>query len=170
MRLLVALLAGCAAQWTDEAALAPVLERLDASGDGRVDGAEYARVAWEAPPFAQADRDGDGALSAAELAILQDAQNPHTFDGTARRGSPDPDLGPGMSGAMTTPQRHAWEVLHTLADEAAAAGSPVPEGARIDAAARGGLDGPAARELLLELRSAWTAAGLAFPERLGGAP
>ena len=163
---------GCAerARWTEAAALSPTLVRLDTDHDGRVGEGEYARVAWESPPFATVDGDGDGAFSAPELATMLDAQNPHTFDGAARRGSPDPELGPGMSGAMTTSQRHAWEVLHVLAAEAAAAGSAVPGDAAIDAAAADGLDGPAARQLRVELHAAWVSRGLAFPERLRASP
>lgn len=153
------LLLACAREWTPEAAVQPTLDRLDRSGDGKVTAAEYERVAWKALPFPA----GDDVLSAAELTALQDAQDPLTFDGIEARGAPDPALGPGMSGTMTPAQRHAWELLHVLADEARAAGQPVPPDHELDGAVRAGLESPQGRAVTARLRSAWERAGLGFP-------
>lgn len=156
---MMALLA-CAQEWSPEAAMRPTLEQLDRSGDGRVTAEEYERVAWRAPPFPGADE----ALSAAELVALQDAQDPLTFDGTEARGAPDPALGPGMSGTMTPAQRHAWELLYVLADEARAAGQAVPADHELDGAVRAGLASPQGQAVLARLRVAWAQAGLTFPD------
>ena len=61
---LALLVLGCATNpWTAETAFEPTLNRLDLDGDGRVNQAEYDRVAFSARPFAQVDTDADGALS-----------------------------------------------------------------------------------------------------------
>lgn len=151
--LLLLLACGAPPPWSDAAALAPTLAAMDVGGDGRVDEADYTRVAWSAPPFAAADADHDGALSTAELATLLDGQAPLSFDGGLPRGAPDPELGPGMSGTLTADQRHAWEVLHVLAAEARAAGRPTPTPAELDAAAQGGLRGAATIAMIAQLRA-----------------
>lgn len=153
------LLLACAREWTPEEAMQPTLDALDRSGDGKVSAAEYDRVAWKAPPFPS----GDDVLSPGALAALQDAQDPLTFDGIEARGAPDPALGPGMSGTMTPTQRHAWELLHVLADEARAAGQAVPMDHELDGAVRAGLASPQGTAVLARLRMAWEGGGMPFP-------
>jgi hypothetical protein len=156
--------------WTREAALGPLLVRLDAGGDGRVDAAEYERVAYAAPPFSEADADRDGALSVSELEVVLFRQDPNTFDGALTRTPPDLSLGPGVSGPVRTKERLLVELFGVLREEALAARPdallPDPWRAQL-AAATGRLDSAESRELLSDLERAWNvAAGLQFPPAL----
>ncbi|MFZ5480219.1 MAG: hypothetical protein ACOZNI_25875 [Myxococcota bacterium] len=165
------LLVGCdaGAKWTDSEALAPTVKRLDANGDGKVDQAEFERVAWKSPGFAFADVDQDAALSAEELAAAIKKVDPLDFDGADPRGAPHPKLGPGMTGSFTVEQRWLWEVLYSLRGEALAKdpAAPVPSEEALRAAiATGRVDAAATQLVLQQLRAAWTAVGLTFPEGL----
>jgi hypothetical protein len=63
-----------------EQAFGGVLALLDADRSGRVEPAEYTRVAQPgSPAFATLDRDGSGGLDMAELVGLIAGQNPSTF-------------------------------------------------------------------------------------------
>jgi hypothetical protein len=155
--------------WTEPAAVEPALARLDADRDGRVDQAEFDRVAWGGPSFAFADADRDGALSAAELAAALRKVDPLDFDDAPPRGAPDPKLGPGMTGTFTVEQRWLWELLYSLRGEALAKdpAAPVPSDEAVRAAiATGRVDAAATQAVLVQLRDAWTAVGLTFPAGL----
>lgn len=156
-------------KWTDGEALAPTIARLDADKSGKVDQAEFERVAWKSPGFAFADVDQDGALSAEELAAAIKKVDPLDFDGADPRGAPHPKLGPGMTGSFTVEQRWLWEVLYSLRGEALAKdpAAPVPSEEALRAAiATGRVDAAATQVVLQQLRAAWTAVGLTFPEGL----
>ena len=157
-------LLACAPRWTEAAALAPHLARLDADGDGRVRAGEYDPHVWNGPSFGSADRDHDGVLSAAELSALVRAQQPTSFDGISaeaelRRGS--------VVAAPTGGGRDAWEVLVWLNDELRHAGDPGldPDAVAV-AVARGRLDSAEGLALLAVLRPRWEAKGWAGPEAL----
>lgn len=100
-------------RYTDEAAVAPALRRLDQDLDGRVTEAEHTRVAFAARPWAEVDTDGDGALSTAELISEIDQSDPVTFfsgervdDAPGGPGPPpQPNAGPP---APIPPKTSAW--------------------------------------------------------------
>lgn len=168
---MIALLLACSqTPWTREAALQPMLSRLDRDADGRVIEAEYTPTAWRAPDFSNADQDGDGGLSVGELDRVVFLQDPNTFDGSLERTPPDLSLGPGVSGTMDTQQRLLWELLFVLRDEALYARPDVrvPGPDVLEAAARTGDIGHSeTRRALSELQRAWNiSAGLTFPRAL----
>ena len=167
---MIALLACAPSPWTREAALNPILSRLDADHDGRVVQTEYEPFAWRAPFFVDVDQDADGTLSVGELDRLLFIQDPNTFDGSLSRTPPDLSLGPGVSGTMDTRQRLVWELLAVLRDEAVFArpDALVPDVDRIEAAARtGDISNYEVRSVLGDLERAWNvSAGLTFPKTL----
>lgn len=163
---LALLVLGCATNpWTAETAFEPTLNRLDLDGDGRVNQAEYDRVAFSARPFAQVDTDADGALSVTELSDLFYGQDPFQFfaaQPSVRSSRPEP--GPDRRVRTTV----AWRTLESLREELAAAapGAVLPDDARIADAATAGLASGPGVAVLTELRSGYTAAGLAWPAGL----
>lgn len=161
------LLLACAeSPWTREAALTPLLARLDLDRSGRIDAMEWERVGYMSPAFGAVDTDGDGALSATELYRAVFLQDPLTFDGALERTPPDLSLGPGVSGELTAPQRLLWELFTCLREDAVAirADVPVPDDAAIlEAAKTGSLESLPSQEVLGGLAAAWGAVGLRFP-------
>jgi hypothetical protein len=156
-------------RWTEAGAVAPAVARVDTNGDGRLDETEFARAAWKSPSFDFTDADKDEALTPAELAVALKKVDPLDFDGAPARGAPDPRLGPGMTGTFTVEQRWLWELLYGLRDEALAKdpAAPVPTDEAVRTAiATGSVDAAATQAVLVQLRDAWTAAGLTFPAGL----
>jgi hypothetical protein len=91
--LLFPLLLACEpAPWTQELALAPVLEHFDADQSGGMDQAEWDANAYEAPSFETVDSDGDGKLGVAELHDILQLQDPLSFDNVAAKSAPDQGL------------------------------------------------------------------------------
>lgn len=166
--LLLGLLA-CARPDPVEAGFAPELSRLDRNADGRVDEAEYLRVAFAAPVFAQADLDHDGALGAPELAALVRAQDPVYFDGVQTFAQTGTTALAGQAGAdPDARQREVRDLLRFEAEEVAARGGVVPDVLQIAAAANtGSLDSAESRAALAQLHAEATRLGLAWPQGIG---
>jgi hypothetical protein len=168
---LLLVLVGCGrSDWTREAALRPIFDRLDADHDGKVSPTEYEQHAYAAPSFADADTDHDASISLGELETVIFLQDPNTFDGALPRTAPDLSLGPGVSGTMNAHQRLLWELFTVLSEDAAAARPDVlvPDAWTVQLAAQTGrLDSPESKQLLADLERAWgAAAGLKFPAAL----
>jgi hypothetical protein len=163
---MIALLLACATgPWTEEAALAPHRDRLDADHDGRVSAAEYDRHRWNGPPFATADTDADGDLSAAELTTLVRAQSPTTFDAPL----PQPAVAQGQvaSSLPSAAEQDLWELFVWMADSLRAAGDPAPDPEAVRLAVRSRrVDSAESRALLDTMRPAWLAHGWAWPAGL----
>lgn len=161
--ILVFLLA-CASEgpWTREAVLMPALTRLDKDGDGRLIEPEWGRVSWNGGTLQQVDLDHSGALELGELDTILQTQDP------TRRNNPV-ERGQSKSGSKTEAHGEAWLLLHLLRDEITAKDptAPVPNDAAILAADAGGVEGPDAHALLVQLRTTSTRLGLAFPVGLG---
>lgn len=165
---MILLLACATPDWTHEQALRPALDRVDTDHDGTISAAEYERVAFNAPTFAVADVDGSGGIDVGELEVLLETQNPRAFHASARVPLPNFGAPPGASTVKVEEHGYAWLVLSLLREEILAAdpAAVVPDTAQVLAADAGGLDGPAARALLVQLERSAQTAGLAFPPSL----
>ncbi len=169
--------------WTREAALGPVLSRMDTNHDGRVEKAEYDALAYSAPEFAAVDVDGDSALSLMELDALIVSQDPLTLApavapgwfssrNTPASAAASPTGDAAAAAAVTERDRNvAWCTFTVLREEVLARdpGARVPTSAEIGrAAARGGIEGADGREVLRALETASRGVGLGFPPSLSG--
>lgn len=159
-------------------ALAPTLSRLDADHDGRVVAAEYDAHLWHGPAFADVDLDHDGMLGPIELATLFLAQDPSTFDPDERNplaglaaAPPPPPMEPALRQAaaggpevqgMLLAGVMQWMEAEVHAKDPS---RPLPPDPALYAATRAGrLDDARAQAVFRQLRDAWTAEGLTFPE------
>ncbi|MFZ5476737.1 MAG: hypothetical protein ACOZNI_08180 [Myxococcota bacterium] len=149
-----------ATAWTEEAALAPVLARLDGDRDGEVTRAEFDAVAVPGTPFAAWDTDRDGVLSRDEAFALWREQDPVNFH-------PFP-TGPPDRPFHVEEHDPAYEVLVSLREEVLAKdpSAPVPSEAALRAASAGGLESEGAKAALRTLAVVSDAAGVAFPPSL----
>ena len=176
---LVALLGGCATektgQWSIAGALEPIRAQLDQNSDGKVDQAEYDRVAFTAPPFAVADADADADLSLDELRVLVRDADPVSFFHASAAGGRGGGSSPAMvarSAAIKGPIGDSYYVLLILREEVAAAdpAAVLPSVERVEEVGmRSALDSPEAKELLRELEEASARAGVDFPPSLKAA-
>ena len=171
-------LVGCnSGRWTQQSALQPTLTELDTDHDGRVDQAEYARVAFPARAFSEVDGNADGGLSVEELGALVFATDPlHFFmrphiavsrEAAARHGG-DSDRPQAQGGAVKR-RPDAYYVLLILREEVLAknpaANVPTREAlAKIGMA--GALTTSEAVAALSRLEAESTAVGLDFPAGL----
>lgn len=150
-------------RWTDDAALAPTLARMDADHDGRVTEAEYTHVAFGAPTFDRCDADADGTLDLSELAALVAEQDPVEFFPYPRRMRQEP--------AVPAAPRY-WrdqDVLRAIRDEIVAkdAAAAVPDDAALHAATNAGdLASAEVAVVLAQLQAAADASAAPFPPSL----
>jgi hypothetical protein len=157
-----------------------IIALADGGGDGRLDRADWERVAYSAPSFDKVDSDGDGALSEPELLALTLSQDALEFDQPSRRARDEVAQSP----VFTQPEifhpgsyetRMIRELLLFLSDEVHAADPDVPLPPRqelVAAAASGDPKSPPVRAALHALQRCYADAGLAFPPNLlsGEAP
>lgn len=137
--------------WDESAVLAPHFARPDTNHDGHVDRDEYARVAWAAPDFDVVDRDQDGGLDHSELRQLVSSQSPTTFDGALVELPSTPGMP--AEGALSTRQRHTWEVIVAIVDEVRRVNGPASSPTDVLAAVNSGaLDSPESLRVLAPLR------------------
>lgn len=155
------------AAWTEAAAVAPTLSRLDGDRDGRIRADELDAVA-HGGDFARLNTDGDAQLSAGELLAWMSAADPLTFDGEMmRRPIVIPDLK-----AASPPDRRSLlleELLSFLAAEVRAADpeAPVPTPYHLQQAARtGDIQHPEVQAILRGLHQSYGQAGRPFPAAL----
>ena len=172
---MILLLLACATpRWTLDGTVAPARARLDSNHDGRVDSAEYARVAFAAPPFDTVDVDHDGDLSTAELRTFVYATDPATFLAAGPERPPDPPALAPRAGLTPkdlpgTAVPDGYYVLLVLRDEIVAANpqADVPTEESLQEIGRSEpLDGPRAVVALRQLEDAAAAAHLEFPAAL----
>ena len=170
------LLAGCsagggdvpaAAGWTEAAAIAPTLARLDRDGDGRVRAPEVDATAYAGGDLARMDTDGNARLSADELLAWMAQADPLTFDQEPGR----PPIPPAEAVPLAATRRVALleELLMFLAAEvrAAAPEAPVPTPYHIQQAAQhGDLTHPEVQAVLQTLAAGYAQAGRSFPAAL----
>lgn len=163
------LLAACGSSWDGQSAVAPVRDRLDVSGDGVVDRAEYNPVAPLGPSFRRVDRDGDGDLSLSEIQWLLLEQDPETFDGADERQSIAVSMNPDVYHPDPLEVRLLRELFAFMTQELEQRGGELDLPSREErerAAATGNLRSPEARAVAARLRAACRAAELPVPEVL----
>lgn len=160
-------LACTASPWSQSAALAPTLRRLDTDQDGRVSAAELAIVA-PGVDAAWLDTDQDGDFTEAELAAWMDATDPLTFD--KRFGRPSVSRTQAAAREGLHPEvRMLMDLFLFLSTELAAADPALPrphEHQLRSAAATASLSSPQSEAVLETLRTSYAAAGLTFPPGL----
>lgn len=126
--------------WTDEAAVAPLLARLDRSGDGRVDPAEYEAVLGKGATITPIDADHDGGISRDELVVWV-AGTPPAPPGPPAPARPTPPAGgKGIAGPALAPvdvaRQRLWLLRARRAELAARTpGAPLPTDAELEAEA-----------------------------------
>ena len=160
-----------ASTWTAERALAPIVQRHDADGDGRLSSAEWTAVSQGRPPLEHVDIDGDGMLGPAEIHTLVEGIDPVSYEtGRHQRTTPHPGDNE-IIFPTTWPARSLRDLLRFLRAELPAERADLPPEMEISAAsASGELTAPAVRALLVRLAAAYEAEGLSWPERLPSEP
>lgn len=176
-------------RFTEVAAIAPTLARLDTDKNGTVTEAEYVAVSFKGFSFAAVDTDSSGDLSAAELLTLVDRSNPADLTyprpapvvmrGQARQGpqkphgaSPAPRSAPSSGRGVHRSgeaRMAALMILESLRAEVLAEvpGHGVPSHEELQAAAdSGGINTAESRAVLLKLEAAADAVGADFPASL----
>lgn len=138
---MIALLLACTqGPWTDEAAVAPLLSRLDRDGDGRVVQAEYEAVLGKGATITPIDADHDGGLTPDELAAWVATAPPAPTGPPAPPRPMPPPGGKGIPGPALAPvdeaRQRLWLLRARRAELAARSPeAPLPTDAELDAEA-----------------------------------
>ena len=182
--ILLFLVMGCAARWTESGVLAPTLARLDKDGDGTVSVAEYEKVTFHADPNEHVDANHDGAVSLDELGVHVLSVDPASL--TVPRSGPQVVRGKRGKGAKARPvdkpaderrlrSERQWGVRLTLLAlrvdiEGVAPQAVLPtDEVLLAASSTASLRTAESRAVLASLEAASDAAGLDFPGSLRAA-
>lgn len=162
-------LAGCGGAEPDPAPFLPILDALDADGDGRVTEAEYAARAYAAPDFGTVDADEDGAIDPQELLYLVGSQDPLRFDDHFHPFDLQALQQEHRGRSLPRNLQQVEQALLFLAAEVRARdpSAEVPDGERIRRAILDASTDPARLEAVVaEIRGACRPRGIHFPPRL----
>jgi len=161
------LLACTTTPWTQSAALAPTLHRLDTDQDGRVSAAELSVVA----PGVDAgwlDTDRSGDFTVEELMVWMDATDPLTFDKQFGRPSITRTQAAAREG-LQPEERMLLDLFQFLSTELVTVDPALPRPHEHQlrlAASTASLSSPQSTAVLDTLRTSYAAAGLTFPPGL----